>query len=390
MLLTVILAALALLSLALNLWQWVLAIRFPLHRRAADTSHAPGVTLLKPLKGCDAETEACLRSWFQQDYAGPVQVLFGVASETDPVCAPVRQLLAEHPGRDAQLVICRESLGPNAKVSSLAQLEPLARHEILVVSDADVWVPADLLANVAAPWRDPRTGLVCCFYQLSRSANLAMRWEALGVNADFWSQVLQAQSLKPIDFALGAVMATTRQHLARLGGYKALADYLADDYQLGHQIAAQGGRVVLCPLVVECRSAPQSAREVWLHQLRWARTVRVCQPVPYFFSILSDATFWPLLWLACRPGLLVGAVVGTCLLLRLAAACYCERKLVGPGQPRSWWLAPVKDLLQVAIWALAFAGNHAIWRGQRLRVTAGGRLLRTGASATSETGLASQ
>ena len=385
MFLTVILAALALLSLALNLWQWALAIRFPLHRRAADTSHAPGVTLLKPLKGCDAETAACLRSWFTQEYAGPVQILFGVASDTDPVCAVVRQLMAEHPEREAQLVICRENLGPNAKVSSLAQLEPLARHEILVVSDADVWVPPDLLSNLAAPWRDPHTGLVCCFYQLSNAANLAMRWEALSTNADFWSQVLQAQSLKPIDFALGAVMATTRQHLTRIGGYRALVDYLADDYQLGHQIAAQGGRIVLCPLVVECRSAPLRTTDVWLHQLRWARTVRVCQPVPYFFSILSDASFWPLLWLACRPGLLVGAVAGACVALRLTAAWYCERKLVG-RQSRSWWLAPVKDLLQVVVWALAFAGNHAVWRGQRLRVTAGGRLLREESTASSQTG----
>ena len=375
MILPFILAALALLSLVLNLWQWLMAVRFPLHRRAADTSHAPGVTLLKPLKGCDAETAACLRSWFQQDYAGPVQVLFGVATEDDPVCTLVRELLAAHPERDAQLVICRESLGPNAKVSSLAQLESHARHEVLVVSDADVWVPPDLLANLVAPLREAQTGLACCFYQLAQPANLAMRWEAIATNADFWSQVLQAQSLKPLDFALGAVMATTRKQLAGIGGFRALVDYLADDYQLGHQIATQGARIALCPLVVECRSAPMTTREVWAHQVRWARTIRVCQPVPYFFSILSNATFWPLLWLAVQPGWRVAAVVVGCLILRWAAAWYCERKLGGRTQPRSWWLAPIKDLLQVAIWALAFVGNHVTWRGRRFRVTGGGRLV---------------
>ncbi|HEY5913906.1 MAG TPA: glycosyl transferase, partial [Verrucomicrobiae bacterium] len=74
------LGGLTLLSLILLLWQWLAAWRFPLHRRVRTPSYSPGVTLLKPLKGCDPSTEACLRSWFTQDYPGPVQILFGVAS----------------------------------------------------------------------------------------------------------------------------------------------------------------------------------------------------------------------------------------------------------------------------------------------------------------------
>jgi len=55
-----VLASLALLSLALTLWQWLVARRFPLHQRVADKSFAPAVSLLKPLKGCNATTVACL------------------------------------------------------------------------------------------------------------------------------------------------------------------------------------------------------------------------------------------------------------------------------------------------------------------------------------------
>ncbi|MBI5387698.1 MAG: glycosyltransferase [Verrucomicrobia bacterium] len=412
-LLTVILAALALLSFALNLWQWIVAARFPLHRRVPGDGHAPPVTLLKPLKGCDAETAACLRSWFQQNYAGPVQILFGVATAEDPVCEVVRHIIAENPRRDAQLVVCSESLGPNAKVSTLAQLERLARHEVILVSDADVWAPPDTIASLVVPldstptgrssrreealasnlqsaicnpqWPEPphvggydaggNCGLACCFYKLDQPANLAMRWEALAVNADFWAQVLQSQSLQPLDFALGAVMATTRRHLAALGGFASLADYLADDYQLGHQIAAQGGRIVLCPLVVECRAAPMTWGAVFAHQLRWARTIRVCRPAPYFFSILSNATFWPLLWVACFPSLASGVAAGVGLAARLWAARYCEEKLCGADAARCWPLAPLKDLLQVVIWALAFAGNQVTWRGQKFRVTPGGKLV---------------
>src|SRR5438105_3324482 len=43
-------AAFAALSFALLVWQWLVALRFPLHQRRSDTSFQPPVTLLKPLK----------------------------------------------------------------------------------------------------------------------------------------------------------------------------------------------------------------------------------------------------------------------------------------------------------------------------------------------------
>src|SRR6266536_4212227 len=117
-----VLATFAFLSLGIMLWQFVVAMRFPLHQRVADRRYAPPVTMLKPLKGADAETWHCLESWCNQDYTGPVQILFGVALADDPACEMARQLIAARPELDAQLVICMESLGLNAKVSTLVQL----------------------------------------------------------------------------------------------------------------------------------------------------------------------------------------------------------------------------------------------------------------------------
>ena len=399
MLLHLILAALALLSLAITVWQWLAARRFPLHQRAADTSFAPGVTLLKPLKGLDPETRRCLESWFKQDYRGPVQLLFGVAAAEDPVCDVVRQLIAGHPQADARLVLCPEQLGPNAKVSTLVHLERLAQHDHFIVSDADTCVPPDFLAQVVQPLRDPQAGLVCCFYALANPTTLAMQWEAVGVNADFWSQVLQSRTLKPLDFALGAVMATRRKQLDEIGGFRSLVDYLADDYQLGRQIVKHGHRIELCPVVVECRERAQGWREVWAHQLRWARTIRVCQPVPYFFSILGNATVWGTLATASSStyirsrspgGLFEGdfspveivVLAMSCSLfslsgiVRIASSYHCDMWLNRVPPPNARFAMPLlKDLLQVPIWALAFLGNTVVWRGQRLRVLPGGKLV---------------
>ena len=395
MILSSILGALAGLSFLLMLWQWLAARRFPLHQRLADSLFTPAVTLLKPIKGCDAHTESCLRSWFTQDYAGEIQILFAVAAANDPACAVVEKLIREFPQRDAHLLICPERLGTNAKVSKLAQIESQVKHEIIVISDADVKVPADLLAHAVAPLRDEKVGLVNCFYRLANPTTLAMRWEAVAINADFWSQVLQSQSLKPLDFALGAVMATRRKQLAEIGGFRALADCLADDYQLGHRIAKRGHRIELCPVVVECWDSPMNWGAVWRHQLRWARTIRVCQPLPYFFSILANATLWPTLWLLFTgPWLTIvwsrtssgikvsladyslSAAAGAVFILaRVLCAFDFQHKMT-----QSWrhldslWLVPLKDLLQALTWLAAFGGNRIEWRGEHYRLRPDGTL----------------
>jgi ceramide glucosyltransferase len=424
-----VLGALAFLSAVLLLWQYIVAIRFPLHQRLAIPSDFPPVTLLKPLKGSDSTTKDSLRSWFTQDYSGPTQILFGVASASDSVCAIVRELMSECAAKDAQLLICAPLAGANAKVSKLVEMERSAKHDILVISDADVSVPCDFLANLVVhlssspgregmgegnhdflqpptqPTRDAclhqptvllqaETGLVNCFYRLANASTPAMQWEAVAINADFWSQVLQAQSLKPLDFAMGAVMATRKKQLAEIGGFAALADCLADDYQLGNRIAKKGYRIAISTVPVECWSEPMSWAAVWKHQLRWARTIRVCQPLPYFFSILSNPTLWPLLWLAIKPSAISLGFALVCFLLRIASARNLQQRLSQPrithlssvallakddrasGITFPVWMPILKDLLQTAIWLLAFVGNHIEWRGQRMRLRPDGTLVK--------------
>ena len=371
--------ALATLSCALAGWQWLAARKFPLHQKTAVENFAPAVSILKPLKGCDATTRESLQSWLRQNYAGPVEILFGVADETDRAVEIVRALLAENPAVNARLIICQNLAGGNAKSAKLAQLEKLAQHDLILTCDADVRVPMDFLANFVPPLRDEKTALVNCFYRLANPTTNAMRWEAVAVNADFWSQVLQSQTLKPLDFALGAALLVRRNALAQIGGFAAFADHLADDYQLGQRIAKNGHAIALCPVVVECWSASMNWRQVWKHQLRWARTIRVCQPLPYFFSILANATLWPLLWFFisfvagktfCAP---LTAIIF--LLVRIILAQNLQRRFTPPEKLVSpAWLVPVKDLLAAAIWLAAFAGNTVEWRGTKMKLRRDGTL----------------
>lgn len=365
-----ILLILALLSMLLNLWQWYAAKRFRFEKVSGFT---PPLSILRPLKGCDAETERCLESWFTQKYPAEYELLFAVASDEDPVCDLARRLSARYPNTPAELIIARPVLGPNAKVSSLCHLARKARHEHIVIADQDVFIAPDFLPTLAAPMRDPAVGLVNCFYILANARGLAMRLEAVAVNADFWSQVLQGNTLKPMEFALGAVILTRRTALDSIGGFETLLEYLADDYQLGNRITKTGARLALCSLPVECRSQPQTARAVWKHQLRWGRTIRVCQPAPYFFSILSNGTLWPLIACAADRRLGLACLLGA-MAVRTLTAAGNYRKLTGASGWTAGVLAPLKDLFQVVVWAASFIGNEITWRGQRYRVDRGGKL----------------
>jgi ceramide glucosyltransferase len=377
--LNLILAALAILSCVLLVWQWLAARRFPLHAKVVPAGFAPAVSILKPLRGCDDTTAASLGSWLKQDYAGATEILFGVGDAADPVCEIVRRLLAENPASHARLVVCENLVGANGKVAKLARLEKLAAHDLILISDEDVRVAPDFLSQFVAPLRDEATGLVNCFYRVANPATAAMRWEALAVNADFWSQVLQAQTLKPMDFALGAAILVRRPALAAVGGFTPLANCLADDYQLGRRIFQAGHRIALCPMVVECWDVPQGWKQVWKHQVRWARTIRISAPAPYFFSVLANATLWPVLWLSAALAAGTGGyavpVAGCFLAVRVLMVRDLERRFTpGPKPVSPLWLSPVKDGLQAGLWLTAFLGGTIEWRGRKMTVRRDGTL----------------
>jgi ceramide glucosyltransferase len=365
-------------AFAIQVWQFNAARAFPLHQRGPGAKAHPPVSILKPLKGEDVHTHACLRSWLTQDYPGEVEVLFGLADSTDPACPLVLELLKEFP--HARLVLCPEEGHPNAKVGQLLRLEATAHHELLVICDADVLAPPDLLRNLVATLEHPGVGLATCLYRAANPVNLPMRVEAVALNADFWSQVLQARTLAPQDFALGATMALPRQRLRDIGGFAALADFLADDFLLGRRIVNQGHRIELCPVVVDCWDPPLDAGQVWEHQLRWARTIRVCLPGRFALSIFNNVTLWWCLWTASgcpAEHSFLRWPVDLLLVGRIAIAWWLQRRMA-PNLPawQSLWLVPLKDLLNVALWFGAFTGNTVNWRGTLYRVASDGRLRR--------------
>src|SRR5580704_3138628 len=127
----------------------IIAARVFLHqRRSPKPAFAPGVTILKSLKGLDPGMMDAFRSHCRQNYTGEFELLFGVSSLDEPAAAAVVALKAEFPERAIRLVECPERLGTNGKVSTLVQLAPHARYEILLINDSDITVGPHYLVGV--------------------------------------------------------------------------------------------------------------------------------------------------------------------------------------------------------------------------------------------------
>ncbi|MCF7709043.1 MAG: glycosyltransferase [Verrucomicrobia bacterium] len=375
---TWILGLLTLLNIGLGLWQWLAGRRFGLRRRRHVDEQLPCVTVLKPLKGKTTETRRCLKSWFQQYDTKKTQLLFGIADPYDPVCDVVRELMNEFPDHDSSLVICNDERGKNPKASNLIQLLPHAKHDILIVSDADVVAPPELIEQTVSLLSNTGAGLVNCLYYLGNAENIPMKFEAAAVNGDFWSQVLQNLSFASQDYALGAVMVLRRDTIEQIGGFEAVADYLADDFHLGRLVHAAGLEVRLSKVPVECRAPMTGPAGVWRHQVRWARTIRASRPLLYAFSGVQNGTLWPLLLLSVNQSASAAAIAIACLLVRIVSACDLQR-LITRSRLRTWnLLMPlVKDIIQPIILFSAFSGNTIEWRGKRYKIDASGRLIDT-------------
>jgi ceramide glucosyltransferase len=335
----------------------------------------PPVTILKPVKGMDAESFENFASFCRQDY--PIyQVVFAVAATDDPVVPVIRRLMAEFPDRDLDLVVDGTIHGPNYKVGNLINAMPRAKHGIIIVCDSDIRVGEQYLREVCGPFADPQVGLVTSLYRTSRVPGAATALEAMGFTAEMIPNVLTARQLEGLSFALGASMAVRREALEAIGGFPVLANCLADDYQLGNRVFRAGYRIELSGYFVESVMHREGLATVLSRQLRWARTMRVSRPGGYFASGITQP--FPFACLALLASCFsVAGVVATLLLygIRSAIVTTYSRSFVRDGIfPGRLWLLPFRDALAFATWGMAFLGNRVRWRGHLFRLLPGGNI----------------
>ena len=357
---------------ALCLW---LGVRFKSAQGSPSSEKTtfPPVSILKPLKGTDPQMYDSLRSHCLQDYP-EYEILFGVTDPGDPAAHLVKRLMEEFPARQIRLVECQRRLGANGKVSSLAQLAVLARHPSLVVNDSDIRVEGSYLRQIMTELERPGVGLVTCLYRGIPARTLGSRLEALSIATDFVPGVLVARQIEGgLSFALGSTLAMRRRDLEAIGGFEAILDYLADDYELGRRIRDRGLKVALSGTVVETFLPAYDFPEFVLHQVRWARTIRTSRPAGYAGLVVTFTLLWGAVsLLAVRDAGWSWALFLVALLVRISVAITMARLVLGDQATlRELPLVPVRDMLAVFFWAAGLLGRRITWRGETFRLEKG-------------------
>ncbi len=357
-------AAYQLLALAASLRRWCA-------REIAAAGELPPVSILKPVHGLDPHFYENIRSHALQNYP-EFEILFGVSDPDDPAIEEIERLKAEHHYVAIRLVRSAPEAA-NRKVGVLADLARAARYPVLVVNDSDIRVPPRYLARIAAALGDPSVGMVTCLYR-ARARNWAGRFEAVGIDTDFAPGVLVAPLVGVSEFALGSTMAFRAADLERIGGFAAIADYIADDYQLSRRIRGLGLRVVISKCVVETSVPDSGWADMWRHQLRWARTIRLSRGGGYLGLPLTNATMWAALLALAGAWWWAAALFG----LRLVSGLFTAVFVLGDRRTlRDAFLIPFRDLAGLAIWAGGLFGSKVVWRDARLRLDREGRIVAT-------------
>ncbi len=351
-------------SLAYYIYSYLCVRSFFRQNSESFTGHdfsAYPVSILKPLKALYPAWKNNLETFCRLDYP-TYEIVVGTGENES---REFERIVEELKWCNVRIVKTSSNPGPNYKVGNLVAAGSMARYDVLVISDADTRVSPEYLKNVVSALLKKDVGLVTCLYRGVNCENFPARVEALVVQTDFIPGVLVAEKSGAVKFAFGATIALKKETLKSIGGFEVLYPYLADDYELGNRVAGKGWKIEIAKELVEHVVGKRRWIDFFRQQLRWAVTCRVCQPVGYFFSVLSHGVSLATVNLLLNPCKNIGLFLWIAVLCTRYFTCFAmnSKHIRNRDVEGVLWLLPLKDLFVTFIWAASFFVKRVFWAG---------------------------
>ncbi len=372
--LQIVLFILTLAGCGFYLWQIWAVWQFFHQAQLPPLEPAPAVTILVPVCGLEAGAWENWSSLCEQDYSN-YNVLFGVRELTDAAIPTLKQLVRTYPYL-ARWYHCPEILGFNYKISNLSQLRQYANGEIIVFVDSDIRVTPDYLKTIIAPLQNPKLGVVTCGYFDHDPQGLGAALSAFGRCLDFIPSILIARMLdRGLKFAIGPTIAIRAEVLDQTGGFELAKNRIGDDYRVGYEAWAAGYGVELSRYLLQNDCAQESVSSLFWREVRWLRTIRMNRGAQYYGMVFTFGTVYSFLF-----GLVSGAWWSLGLFLvvwltRVAQTQICFRLMQAPRLNRWLLVLPLRDAMSFLIWVFGCLGREISWRGRKLEVGPGGKLV---------------
>ncbi|KAI8340131.1 glycosyltransferase family 21 protein [Chlamydoabsidia padenii] len=371
------------------------------------TTLAPGVSILRPLKGLDLELEANLRSSFQQNYP-KFELLFSVASADDPSIPIVQRLMREYSKVDSRLIIGEQIVGINPKINNMVSSYDSAKYDIIWILDSNVHVDEDTLGRSVDELEKPGIGLVHHLPMATQPSSYAAQVEQVFLNTNHAKMYLAINTVGIASCVMGKSNLYRRSDLDKVGGLAAFGKYMAEDNIVGEALWAQGLRHAMSADMACQVLGKITPREYCGRRARWVRLRKYIVTAatltePFTESIVCGLMgSWAAhhLWSTTVPSMTYFFVIhwmAWCLndywLYRTlldassspssSAAASATAATPGSGNYRSkkqpsyyWpdfmraWLA--REILALPLYIYAMVGTEISWRHQRYRCLSDG------------------
>lgn len=337
-------------------------------KAAVPNAPAPPVSILKPVRGVDYEAYENFASFCRQDYP-QYELLFAVSDPEDPAIGVIEKLQADFPCCSIRLVSQVPSIGTSDKVNKLCELTRNAKHEILVMSDSDVRVTPSYLREVVNALCEEGVGVVTAFYRSAGAGTLASNLDALGMYMDSAPAALVAKKLEgKLNFAFGWTMATTKKHLAEIGGWEAMSNHHSEDFELGKRIAARGHQVVLLDEPVSMVFSSERITDYFQRELRWSISLKSARPSGYRALLFTQGLPWAIIGAvtcyALGDPIWAISYVLAYFFLRVSLTLITGSWGLGDRRlAKVFWLIPARDAVSFVVWIAGFFSERVVWRG---------------------------
>jgi ceramide glucosyltransferase len=361
---------LAVLIIQLLAVQW--RNRQPIPRAQADV----GLSILKPLCGVDEGLEENLEHFARM--TGPsVELLLGVKDSEDAAFPLARRVAQRFPD-SVRVVVQRGAPVMNPKVNQLITLTKAARFELLMVSDSNARLEAVALDEIRAHFEDPSVACVANPLSGEGHQSVGAQMDNLHLAAGIGAGQIAAKVTTGRDFVIGKSMTVRRSALEAMGGFAMFGDYAAEDFAIGQAVRHQGLRTVIAAHPVWNVAVHRSLPSFFDRYRRWAvlQRTNVSLPTSLAHGLLNP---WPLSLLgwAMSPSTTTGVACAATLSLRIAIELTTARAMrLHPLSLGTALLVPLKDVLLFLAWVEALFRRTILWRGNRLEIAPGGKLVR--------------
>ncbi|MFH7030673.1 MAG: glycosyltransferase [Heteroscytonema crispum UTEX LB 1556] len=337
------------------------------------TSPPPKISILKPLKALDEQLTENLTAFLNLE-GSPYEVLIGIADINDPVVALVKEFIATHPQAPILLIITGQSIGCNPKVMTLASLEKEASGDILLVSDGNTRPHRHCLKPILTTFENPNIGVASAPFFVRQPKSIGAKFRALRIGTMIVSSICGGYTLTKFPFIVGKWMAIRREALVELGGFAALSQVLCEDAVIAPKLHQLNWKAAIIPDLIDIYLGDWTIKQAWSQQLRWSRLIRFIAFVEPILELLWNGVF---LLLASAIAWKIGAKSSA---LNLAIASllnwifYSTLYIKLGGSLFDILLLPLQDFQMLLIAISTYFGNEINWRGQRFRISKGGKI----------------